>query len=87
MMSDEMLEAFMKIVFWIGVVYIIFLLYKEYTFWEATWWSIIGIAAIEGSLWMHRRMAERALERAKRRTEELIAKEKALKKNKKKKRK
>lgn len=82
-----MMEAFMKIVFWIGVIYVIIQLYKEYTFWDATWWSLLGIAAIEGSLIIQRTILNHAHENARRRTEELIAKEKALKKNKKKKRK
>ena len=87
MKSDEIFEAFMKIAYAIGVMFVVVQLYKKYSFWDATWWSLLGIAAIKGTLLLTRLKHETAIEKARRGTEELISRQKALNKQKKKSRK
>lgn len=87
MKSDEIFEAFMKIAYAIGVMFVVVQLYKQYSFWDATWWSLLGIAAIKGTLHVTGLIQETAIKKARRGTEELIARQKALNKQKKKSRK
>lgn len=84
MKSDEIFEAFMKIAYAIGVMFVVVQLYKQYSFWDATWWSLLGIAATKGTLHVTGLIHETAIKKARRGTEELIARQKALNKQKKK---